>query len=135
ANYAVDNNLGDVISMSFGESDQCLGTSLTSAWHQAFVNATKKGITLFASSGDQGASQPSCDGNSWIKSSSAPASDPLVTGVGGTELNAADFSCLRTGTCSTAPAPGTWLSEIGWNEGPTGDFSDFFGATEASGGG
>ncbi len=135
ANYAIDNNLGDVISMSFGESDQCLGTDLTSQWHQAFVNATKKGITLFASSGDQGASQPSCDGNSWIQSSSSPASDPLVTGVGGTELNAADFSCLLTGTCSTAPAPGTWLSEIGWNEGPTGDFSSSFGATEASGGG
>ena len=135
ANYAINNNLGDVISMSFGESDQCLGTSLTSQWHQAFVNATKKNITLFASSGDQGAAQPSCDGNSWIQSSSSPASDPLVTGVGGTELNAADYSCLVTNTCATAPAPGTWLSEIGWNEGPTGDFSAFFGATEASGGG
>ncbi|HLZ10505.1 MAG TPA: S8 family serine peptidase, partial [Chloroflexota bacterium] len=73
-NYAVSNNLGDVISMSFGESDQCLGSALTSQWHQAFVNATKKGITLLASSGDQGASQPSCDGNSWIQSTSSPAS-------------------------------------------------------------
>src|SRR5450759_1676162 len=50
-NDAVNNNRGDVISMSFGESDMCLGTDLTSAWHQAFVNATKQGITLFASSG------------------------------------------------------------------------------------
>jgi subtilase family serine protease len=136
ANYAVDNHLGDVISMSFGESDQCLGTTLQSAWHQAFVNATKKGITLFASSGDQGASQPSCDGNSWIKSSSSPASDPLVTGVGGTELHAADFCLTQLGCDPTAnPAPGTYLSEIGWNEGPVGDFSDFFGNTWASGGG
>ena len=31
ANYAVNNNLGDVISMSFGESDQCLGTDLTNS--------------------------------------------------------------------------------------------------------
>ena len=120
ANYAIDNNLGDVISMSFGESDQCLGASLQSQWHQAFVNATKKGMTLFASSGDQGAAQPSCDGNSWIQSSSSPASDPLVTGVGGTELNAADFSCLlTTAGCGSSPAPGTWLGETGWNEGPT----------------
>jgi subtilase family serine protease len=135
-NYAVDHNLGDVISMSFGESDTCLGSSLQSQWHQAFVNATKKGITLFASSGDQGASQPSCDGSSWIKSSSSPASDPLVTGVGGTELHAADY-CLPQLGCdpATNPAFGSYLSEIGWNEGPTGDFPDFFDATEASGGG
>lgn len=141
ANYAIDNNLGDVISMSFGESDQCLGPALTGAWHQAFVNATKKGITLFASSGDQGASQPSCDGNSWIQSSSSPASDPLVTGVGGTELNASGWNPCNpprdTTTCTPTggQTPGTWLSEIAWNEGPTGDFANVFGATEASGGG
>jgi subtilase family serine protease len=136
ANYAIDNNLGDVISMSFGESDTCLGPALQDAWHQAFVHATQKGITLFASSGDQGAAQPSCDGNSWIQSSSSPASDPLVTGVGGTELHAADF-CLTQLGCNPAlnPLPGTWLSETAWNEGPTGDFSNRFGATDASGGG
>jgi subtilase family serine protease len=135
-NYAVDNNLGDVISMSFGESDQCLGPQLTAAWHQAFVHATQKGMTLFASSGDQGASQPSCDGNSWIQSTSSPASDPLVTGVGGTELDAANF-CLPQLGCNPAtnPLAGTYLSETTWNEGPTGDFSANFGSTEATGGG
>lgn len=139
ANYAVDHHLGDVLSMSFGESDMCLGTALQNAWHQTFVNATKKGMTLFASSGDQGAAQPSCDGNSWIKSSSAPASDPLVTGVGGTELHAAKYCFPQLG-CNpvTAPPFGTNLGEIGWNEGPLGDFSEpewGIPTTEASGGG
>jgi subtilase family serine protease len=137
-NDAIDNNRGDVVSMSFGESDTCLGADLTSQWHQAFVNATRKGITLFASSGDQGAFQPSCDGTSWIKSASSPASDPLVTAVGGTELRAQDY-CIVTINCdpATNPAPGTWLSEVVWNEGaPYGDFQDVFGyGTEASGGG
>lgn len=136
-NDAINNNRGDVISMSFGESDTCLGPELNAAWHQAFVNASKKGITLFASSGDQGAAQPSCDGNSWIKSTSSPASDPLVTAVGGTELHAADY-CLVSLGCdpSTNPAPGTYLSEIGWNEGPPyGDFQADFDSTLASGGG
>jgi subtilase family serine protease len=137
-NDAIDNNRGDVVSMSFGESDQCLGPDLTNAWHQAFVNATKKGITLFASSGDQGVEQPSCDGNSWIKSTSSPASDPLVTGVGGTELHAADF-CLTVLGCdpSANPAPGSWLDEIGWNEGdPFGDYGSVFGTGSiATGGG
>jgi subtilase family serine protease len=136
-NYAIDHKLGDVISMSFGEADTCLGTDLTNAWHQAFVHATQKGITLFASSGDQGAVQPSCDGNSWIKATSSPASDPLVTSVGGTELHAADY-CLASLGCdpSSNPAPGTYLSEIGWNEGdPYGDFGNVFGLGTIAGGG
>jgi subtilase family serine protease len=136
-NDAVNNNRGDVISMSFGENDTCLGPELTAAWHQAFVNATRKGITIFASAGDQGAAQPSCDGNSWAKATSAPASDPLVTGVGGTELHAADY-CLTSLGCnpSTHPAAGTYMGEIGWNEGPPfGDFQAYFGSTEAGGGG
>jgi subtilase family serine protease len=136
-NDAINNNRGDVISMSFGESDTCLGPALTAAWHQAFLNATAKGITLFASSGDEGAALPSCDDNSWIKSTSSPASDPLVTGVGGTELHAADY-CLTSLGCdpSSNPAPGTYLSEIGWNEGPPyGDFQNRFPSTLSSGGG
>ncbi len=45
-------------------------------------------------------------------------------------------ACVSLG-CNPAANPsfGTYLSEIGWNEGPTGDFSAFFRATEASGGG
>ena len=137
--YAVDNNLGDVISMSFGEAETCVGApgpDLVSAYHDVFVNATQKGITLFASTGDQGAAQPTCDGNSWMKSASNPASDPLVTSVGGTELHAADY-CLASLGCdpSTHPLPGTYQSEIAWNEGLFGDFSNFFRATEATGGG
>jgi subtilase family serine protease len=137
-NYAIDNDLGDVVSMSFGEADDCLGPDLTAAWHEAFVNATMKGITLFASSGDQGAAIPSCDGSTWLKMTSSPASDPLVVAVGGTELHAADYCLVSLGCDPTAnPAPGTYLSEIAWNEGdPYGDYGIVFGVgTIASGGG
>jgi subtilase family serine protease len=135
-NDAVNHKRGDVVSMSFGEADTCLGADLTGQWHKAFVNATLRGITLFASSGDQGAAQPTCDGNSWMKVTSSPASDPLVSAVGGTELHAADYCLTSLGCDPTAnPAPGTYLSEIAWNEGPIGDFSAFIGNTEASGGG
>jgi subtilase family serine protease len=135
--YAVDNNLGDVISMSFGEAETCVDPAILSAYHDVFAAATMKSITLFASSGDEGAAQPSCDGSSWVKAASSPASDPLVTGVGGTELHAADF-CLTSLGCdpSANPAPGTYLSEIAWNEGPPyGDFQAFFDSTLATGGG
>jgi subtilase family serine protease len=136
-NDAVNKKRGDVVSMSFGESDTCVLAADAMAWHQAFVNATLKGITLFASSGDQGVLQPTCDNNSWLKSTSSPASDPLVTAVGGTELHAADYCLASLGCDPTAnPGPGTWLSEIAWNEGyPYGDFQDQFDSTLATGGG
>ena len=41
--YAVDNNLGDVISMSFGEAETCVGApgpDLISTYHAVFVEAT-----------------------------------------------------------------------------------------------
>jgi subtilase family serine protease len=133
----IDQNSPDVISQSFGEAETCQDAATKNAWHSLYASATMKGITVFASSADQGASLPSCDGNSWIKDVSSPASDPLVTGVGGTELNAAGY-CLTQLGCNPATAPtfGTYLSEIAWNEGPSfGDFQSSFGATEASGGG
>jgi subtilase family serine protease len=115
--YAVDHNLGDVISQSFGEDESCMDPNLLVQQHQVFADATKKNITIFASSGDQGAAQPTCDSSSYAKAASSPASDPLVTAVGGTELHAADY-CLTTLGCDPAanPAPGTYQGEIAWNE-------------------
>jgi subtilase family serine protease len=103
--------------MSFGENESCLDSDALNAWHDVFAQATQKSITLFASSGDQGAAQPTCDGTSWAKAVSHPAVDPLVSGVGGTELHAAGY-CLTVLGCDPAanPAPGTYDSEITWNE-------------------
>jgi subtilase family serine protease len=135
--YAVDHNLGDIISMSFGENESCVDPDTLSGYHDVFAAATQKNITLFASSGDQGAALQTCGGNSWVKAVSLPASHPLVTGVGGTELHAADF-CLASLGCNPAthPLPGTWQGEIVWNEGPPfGDFQAEFDSTIATGGG
>jgi subtilase family serine protease len=101
--YAVKNNLGSVISMSFGEAEACMDPTLMAAQHQTFQNAVDKGITLFASSGDDGSAQPTCDGSSFMQAVSTPASDPLVTGVGGTYLNANTSS-------------GIYYGEQAWNE-------------------
>jgi subtilase family serine protease len=115
--YAVDHNFGDVISQSFGENESCVDPSLLSQEHQLFADATSKNITLFASSGDLGAGQPTCDNSAIVQAVSSPASDPLVTAVGGTELHAADY-CLTADGCdpNSNPAPGTYEGEIAWNE-------------------
>jgi subtilase family serine protease len=101
--YVVDHNLGDVISQSFGEAETCMDPSLLALQHQVFADATSKGITLFASSGDSGAAQFNCAGTGAILAASTPASDPLVTGVGGTTLNA-------DGTT------GAYIGEMAWTE-------------------
>ena len=116
--YAVDHNLGDVISQSFGENENCVDPTIIKGEHTVFANAVAKGITVFASSGDEGAAQPTCDGNSWTQVASSPAYDPLVTGVGGTELSLAAFDCA--GGCRRRPAKpaGTYESESALNEAP-----------------
>jgi subtilase family serine protease len=101
--YAIDNNVGDVISQSFGEAETCVDPGLLAQEHALFQQAVDKGMTLFASSGDSGASQFNCAGTSAILSASSPASDPNVTGVGGTTLNASD------------PA-GNYIGETAWTE-------------------
>jgi subtilase family serine protease len=114
--FAVKHNLGDVISQSFGEGETCSAMSLA-AKHRVFASATRKGITLIASAGDWGAAQLTCDGSSYFLSTWTPASDPLVTAVGGTHLEAD----ARTGA---------YLSETEWNDAfgaGGGGFSTVFG--------
>ncbi|WAX57771.1 hypothetical protein M6B22_03125 [Jatrophihabitans cynanchi] len=54
--YAVDHNLGDVISQGFGEAETCMHPTLLAEQHVLFDEAQQKPITVFASSGDSGAS-------------------------------------------------------------------------------
>jgi subtilase family serine protease len=86
--FVVQNNLGDVLSQSFGEGETCMAPDVFTAQHQAFALAQSERMTVFASAGDTGAAQPDCTGTGFFLSASTPASDPLVTGVGGTHLNA-----------------------------------------------
>jgi subtilase family serine protease len=115
--YAVDHNLGDIISQSFGENESCMDPALVAQQHEVFANATLKNITLLASAGDFGAGQLTCDGSALVQAASTPATDPLVTAVGGTELQAARY-CLPALGCNPAinPAPGTYEGEVVWNE-------------------
>ncbi|HYY09297.1 MAG TPA: S53 family peptidase [Kineosporiaceae bacterium] len=117
--YAVDHRLGDVISQSFGEDERCFDKDLLARTHAVYQRATALGITLTASSGDQGSAQPTCDGSSYSLAASYPASDPTNLAVGGTSLTA-DLTTGKYG------------SETVWNESLTfgsaggGGFSTIF---------
>ncbi len=106
--YAVQNNLGDVISQSFGVGESCAPDGYIQQEQQVFEEARAKGITVLASSGDSGAAILSCQatGNNiaFLKGVSLPAADPLVTAVGGTTLNATQKT-------------GEYAGETVWNDG------------------
>jgi subtilase family serine protease len=123
--YVVDNHLADVVSMSFAAGEGSFKNGLASISHlrKAFEDAQANGVTLFAASGDGGTTNilkepvknprvipyPSVE---W------PASDPLVTGVGGTYLCAdPNQTSMRVDDDTDPPAkcqafPGQ--TEIGW---------------------
>lgn len=112
--YVVDHRLADVISQSFSEAEQCAAPGVLAMQHEVYERALDRGMTVLASSADQGATQPSCDGSSLLheRAVATPASDPDVTAVGGTVL-AADGST------------GDYIGEQAW-PGSGGGFSKFF---------
>jgi subtilase family serine protease len=92
-NYVIDHHLGDVISQSFGATEQTFPSKQSILnLRSSFVNAAAHGVTVLASSGDDGATDAQSNGsdlytmpvNSW------PSVDPLVTSVGGTMLDLDD---------------------------------------------
>ena len=108
-NYALDHDLGDVVSMSFGESEAFLanpdGLDIVQGWQDAFAKARRKHVTLFVSSGDQGSDTQGLG----FQNVSWPSSSPLVTSVGGTNL--------KFGTATKADPNGSYQSEMVWNDG------------------
>ena len=124
--YVVDHHLASVISQSFASAEDAFGSaaSLQNLRH-AYISAAQNGVTVLGSSGDGGSANsqktPVGKGGSTIPAPTVewPASDPLVTGVGGTYLctdPTAPTSQARTlfagpaGRCNANPTQ----TEVGW---------------------
>jgi subtilase family serine protease len=90
-NYVINHHLGQVISQSLDATEQTF-PSAASIQHlrSAYVNALVHHVTVLAASGDTGASNYSNVAGTLLYTHPVvgwPASDPLVTGVGGTQLS------------------------------------------------
>jgi subtilase family serine protease len=100
-NYVINHHLGQVISQSFDATEQTfpsVGSLLR--LRSAYFNAYAHHVTVLASAGDTGASNYSNVAGTLLYTFPVvgwPASDPLVTGVGGTQLS------LNTAGQRTAP--------------------------------
>lgn len=121
--YVVDHHMADIVSMSLAAAEGSFnGTASLLQLHQAFVDAQQNNVTVFGSSGDNGTDNtmlaPVATGGAEIPYPSVewPASDPLVTGVGGTYL--CTDAITGTSVDSTNPPakckanPG--VREVGW---------------------
>jgi len=88
--YVIDHHLAAVISQSFGATEQTFPTkSSLLGLRAAYVEAAARKVTVIAASGDQGAADVkaiTADGYIYFTHRAVdwPASDPLVTAVGGT---------------------------------------------------
>jgi subtilase family serine protease len=90
--YVIDHHLGGVISQSFSATEQTFPTAQSLFnLRSAYIDADEpyNNVTVLAASGDSGAADVEYDGSTYydFPVTSWPDSDPLVTGVGGTELH------------------------------------------------
>jgi subtilase family serine protease len=88
--YVVSHYHAEVISQSLTMAEQMFGTEANvAADHAAYSGMVNAGVTVVASSGDTGAANTGPDGVTYYQdpATSYPASDPLVTAVGGTDLS------------------------------------------------
>jgi subtilase family serine protease len=87
--YVIRHHLGDVISQSFGATEQAIGSAAIRSLRGAYTAAYANRVTVLAASGDTGAAGLEASQTSYYTHAvtSWPASDPLVTAVGGTHLD------------------------------------------------
>jgi subtilase family serine protease len=88
--FAIKHHLGSVISQSFSATEQTFTTKkqiehLRGAYLAAFAHH----ITVLSAAGDSGAANVGLDGQTFytFPTTTWPPSDPLVTGIGGTQLH------------------------------------------------
>jgi len=88
--YVINHHLGGVISQSFSATEQTFGSkrSLLNL-RGAYTDAASKGVTVLSASGDSGAADMKFNEVTYYRHrvTSWPDSDPLVTGVGATQLH------------------------------------------------
>ena len=109
-NYVIDHHLASIISQSFGATENTFPDKQALLdLRSAFKNAQRHHVTVLGASGDEGSTdfQSNVEDLYTMPVNSWPSSDPLVTSVGGTQMNLDDA--------------GNRLSpDVVWNDSPIG---------------
>jgi subtilase family serine protease len=145
--YIVENNLADIMSISYGSCESVEGAGGNLFNLQAFEQAAAQGISVFVAAGDNGPAQCDDSNDLWENlgyATGAEASTPYSVAVGGTEF----YQDTGAGYANywTAGNNGLYLNsalkyipEYPWNEAKSADFTstpaaDLTGLWSGSGG-
>ncbi len=121
-NIVNSSNPPKIVSISYGECEAENGAAANAAYNSAYQAATAAGISVFVSSGDEGAA--SCDANQTKATHginvSGFASTPYNVAVGGTDFgdsyartNSTYWNATNTATYASAKS---YIPEIPWND-------------------
>ncbi|WP_328648899.1 trypsin-like serine protease [Amycolatopsis sp. NBC_00348] len=106
AKIASDNSI-TILSGSWLNGEKCESSPIKAS-HDSYTQMAAQGITMLSASGDWGATGCGYQGDNSTVQADFPASDPLFTGVGGTQLRTSDSA-------------GTYQAESCWNQGGSGN--------------
>jgi len=131
AQYAIDQNIAPVLSMSYGQCEAQTPASDARTMQSLALQANAQGITWIAASGDSGAADcfdPTTRAVTGL-SVDMPGSIPEVTSVGGTEFVDGGGSYWANSNNANQASALSYIPETAWND------SVADGSPSASGGG
>ncbi len=110
-----------IVSISYGECEAYNGATANAAYNSTYQQAAAKGVSIFVSSGDEGAA--SCDAEQTNATHgvgvSAFASTPYNVAVGGTDFGDSyahtNSTYWNTANTSTYESAKSYIPEIPWN--------------------
>ncbi len=126
---AIQNNVANVLSITYGSCEASISTTEISSFNAALQQANAQGMTVLAASGDYGAADceepqdPKAPPVTAAKQGLAvdfPGSSPYVTAAGGTEFNEGAGSYWNTTNSSTSGSAISYIPEMAWNDGVDG---------------
>jgi uncharacterized protein (TIGR03437 family) len=115
--YAIDQNLAPVLTMSYGFCEAQASTSDAQTLRSWAKQANAQGMTWFAASGDSGGAD--CVGGNSRAGGLAvdlPAAIPEVTGVGGTEFNEGSGNYWNAANTANNASILSYIPETAWND-------------------
>ena len=121
AQYAVNNNIGDIITVSYGLCESLMGVSSVNFFNSLWQQAATQGQTVLVSSGDSGAA--GCDLANATTATRGQGVNGMCTSqystcVGGTQFNdTASPSTWWSGSNDAGGASAlSYIPEVAWNE-------------------
>ena len=126
--YAVDELIAPIISLSYASCETELNTMSLGVLENVMSQAASQGQSIITASGDQGST--ACSGDTRLTTAQQeavavnyPASSAYVTGMGGTEITAANSTGTNTtywtggsSTSDTTTSAVTYIPEVVWND-------------------